>query len=303
MKRATRTKRSSTFSTNILSPFREISPLKRVLPWLLQPTESSIRIKYNFSLAEKKASKLVSHARWKDSIFEIYIYIYGFYKRWLIHWPREFHWFRVHGNGSRHWVRIGSSRALLSAPLLSTLLPPVFLPSPSFSPFLFPFVPHFAPPPSFPRPTYSLPPLSFLPLSLSLHFFSLRPSRFQECLRRSQMSLMRSGIDASPFFWSARFGFRSGERRERGEKKERKKSARHGIFNSSLEGWWHCGTASIHGEGKRKGEGETEANVVGRRRKEWKNEASNEDGWGGGRLVVTLKRVVRLVFPCASSAD
>lgn len=302
MKRATRTKRSSTFSTNILSPFREISPLKRVLPWLFQPTESSIRIKYNFSLAEKKASKLVSHARWKDSIFEIYIYIYGFYKRWLIHWPREFHWFRVHGNGSRHWVRIGSSRALLSAPLLSTLLPPVFLPSPSFSPFLFPFVPHFAPPPSFPRPTYSLPPLSFLPLSLSLHFFSLRPSRFQECLRRSQMSLMRSGIDASPFFWSARFGFRSGERREGGEKK-RKKSARHGIFNSSLEGWWHCGTASIHGEGKRKGEGETEANVVGRRRKEWKNEASNEDGWGGGRLVVTLKRVVRLVFPRASSAD
>lgn len=175
MKRATRTKRSSTFSTNILSPFREISPLKRVLPRLFQPTESSIRIKYNFSLAEKKASKLVSHARWKDSIFEIYIYIYGFYKRWLIHWPREFHWFRVHGNGSRHWVRIGSSRALLSAPLLSTL-PASRFPSKSlFFPFFVSIRSALCSSPLV-SPAYLLPPTSFLPSPITLSPLFLSPS-------------------------------------------------------------------------------------------------------------------------------
>lgn len=147
-------------------------------------------------------------------------------------------WFRVHGNGSRHWVRIGSTRvALISSVKCTSLIRPPRFPSkslffptslspPRFSCSLFCFhsfrtlllPPRF---PSLPTPT----PSSFLPfppypirafrspsISLSLFsplfqlpsparllFSSAPPSRFQEYLRRSQMSL-RSGIDASPFF-------------------------------------------------------------------------------------------------------
>lgn len=86
-----------------------------------------------------------------------------------------FSWFRVHGNGSRHRVRIGSTRASLisSAPLLSA--PPPRFPSNS----LF-----------FPTSLSPLPPFPFL--------FPLPPPRFQHLLSRSFSFLLSrrlSGVE------------------------------------------------------------------------------------------------------------
>lgn len=206
------TKRSSTFSRQTSSPFSlsetSSSDFFRLGYWIIDRIKV---IGFNSSLAKKPKNEASKWIAWIPSsplsvkrkidrkIFETRVYILFMVSTnvgWFI--GPEFHWFRVHGNGSRHWVRIGSTRVIssLKCPLHLSYPPPSFsfqvplfpnLPLVSLFPFLFPFVPHFALP-SLPTPTPSYlfpsfpPPLFVRAFSLSLsplHFFnSVRLPRF-----------------------------------------------------------------------------------------------------------------------------